>query len=580
MEKPQKNAPTPLQRLFRLTHLHRRTLNLVLFYAVFIGLLNLTLPLGIQAILGQIAGGSISASWAVLVLAIVFGLIFIGILKYLQISATEHLQRQLMTDSALEFAVRIPHLQLEKLRKEHLPELVNRFFDTLTIQKGLPKIVIDGSAAILQMLISLVVLSFYHTVFLTFSVIVLVFLGLILWSSFLPGLESSLKESKYKYKIAFWLEEVGRVAATFKLAGQHETPVRRTDELLVGYLDARKKHFRVLVFQFFSSLFLRVAVIGGFLVAGGILVMENSLNLGQFVAAEILVIFVADSLEKIILLNSTVYDVLTSTEKIGQFTDLSLEKSEGIDLKEICSDKKLTVEWRNLSHQFDDRDQPTLKNLDFKIEAGEKIALVGYNSSGRSTLMQINSGLIQEFTGNLLFNNLPVKSLDINILRENIGDISSQEDIFKGTLLENILLGRDIPLAKTMEICDGVGLSVFFQNESQGLNFELLPGGKNLPGSVVAKILLARAIVSTPSFLVLEDPLQKLNARERLKISKLLTDPKNAWTVLVSTDDPMLAALCDRVLVLKNGEIVASGAFSEIRKTPHFEWVLKTQPEE
>lgn len=564
---------SPLQRLFRLVFLHQKSIRLVLMYAIFIGLLTLTLPLGIQAILGLIAGGSISASWAVLSAAVIAGLIFIGILRYLQLSAMEFLERRLMADSALEFAVRIPHLQLERLRREHLPELTNRFFDTLTLQKGLPKIIIDGSTAVLQMLISLVVLSFYHSLFLALSAVLLVLLGVILWATFNSGLESSLKESKYKYKIAFWLEEVSRVAPTFKLSGTHATAVQQTDALVSNYLDARQKHFRVLSFQFFASLALRVLVVGSFLVAGGILVMDNTLNLGQFVAAEILVLYVADSLEKIILTMGTLFDVLTATEKLGQFADLPIEKQGGINFQEVCADKKLSVEWRNLGYQFDDADEPVLKNLNLKIAAGEKVALVGYSSSGRSTLMQINSGLLQNFSGGLLFNDLPVKSLDINSLRENIGDISSQEDIFKGSLLENVSLGRDLPISKILEIASAVGLDDFLQNSPDGLQTELLPSGRGISGSVAAKVLIARALLNQPSMLVLEAPLAGLNFHDRLKISRLLT--QNSWTMLCSTDDQTLAAMCDRVVVLKNGEIEQVGSFSEIKNSPHFEWVFR-----
>jgi ABC-type bacteriocin/lantibiotic exporter with double-glycine peptidase domain len=545
----------------------------VLMYAIFIGLLNLTLPLGIQAILGLIAGGSISASWAVLSAAVVVGMIFIGILRYLQLSAMEYLERRIMADSAFEFSVRIPHLQLEKLRREYLPELINRFFDTLTLQKGLPKILIDGSTAALQMVISLIVLSIYHSVFLALSAILLIMLLIILRATFSRGMESSLKESKYKYKIAFWLEEVSRVASTFKLSGTHITPVQQTNSLINSYLDARQQHFRVLSFLFFSSLVMRVLVVGGFLIAGGVLVMDNTLNLGQFVAAEILVLYVADSLEKVILTMNTVYDVLTATEKIGQFADLPIEQQEGMSFGDICRDNQLSVEWRDLTYQFDDADLPTLRNLNLQVRSGEKVAIVGYSSSGRSTLMQINSGLIQHYSGGLFFNNLPLKALQINSLRENIGDLSSQEDIFKGTVLQNILLGRDLPMTRVMEVAEEVGLSKFLQEASAGLHTELLPSGKGLSGATIGKILIARAIIGRPSMLVLEEPVDRLSHHDRYAISRMLTS--QPATLLCSTEDPTLAAMCDRVVVLKNGEIAQVGTFDEIRRSEHFEWVFR-----
>lgn len=576
METPTNATLTPAQRLLRLLHLHRRTINLVLLYALFIGIINLSLPLGIQAIIGLLMGGSISAAWALLTLVVLAGLLFSGYLRYLQLSATETMQQQLLADAAFDFAVRIPYLNLEKLRREHLPELINRFFDTLTLQKGLPKILTDGSAALLQIMLSLLVVSFYHPVFLAFSVGLLLLLGLLFWLTFSEGTRTSLVESKYKYQIAYWLEEIGRVADTFKLIGSTRMPVQRTDKLVSGYLDARKKHFRVLLIQFASSLFLRLLTVGGFLIMGSILVMENVLNLGQFVAAEILVLLAVESLEKVVLMMSTLYDILTATEKLGQFTDLPIESRNGLSFGEACPEKRVAIEWRNLSHQFPDSDTPTLSNLNLSIPASEKVAIVGYNRSGKSTLMQINSVLIREFSGALLFNGLPANSLQLDSLRENIGDLSSQEDIFKGSIMDNILIGRDeIPLARVLTVVEQVGLHHFVQRLPDGLNTELLPGGKGLPGSVKTKILVARAIVAEPSVLVLEDPIGSLDYRDRLNISQLLTDKKQTWTMLCVTEDPLLAAMCDRVVVLKNGEIVAVGTFSDIRQTEHFDKIFR-----
>ncbi|MBK6994452.1 MAG: hypothetical protein IPH31_05845 [Lewinellaceae bacterium] len=149
------NSLTPQRRLLRLLGQFRREIRYIILYAVVAGAINLSLPLGIQAIIGQIAGGGINASWGVLVLFVLVGAALMGILRIMQLSVMEYMQRRIFTESAVEFAVRIPRLNLELLRKEYLPELVNRFFDTVTIQKGLPKLLIDGSTAVLQIFFSL-----------------------------------------------------------------------------------------------------------------------------------------------------------------------------------------------------------------------------------------------------------------------------------------------------------------------------------------------------------------------------------------------------------------------------------------
>lgn len=577
MPENSQSSLTPVRRLLRLLGQFRREIRYIVLYAVVAGLINLSLPLGIQAIIGQIAGGAISAAWGVLVLFVIVGAFLVGVLRLMQLSIMEYFQRRIFTASAAEFAVRIPRLHLESLRKEHLPELVNRFFDTLTLQKGLPKIMMDGSTAILQIIFSLLLLSFYHPSFVFFSLLLIGILTLLFAWTGPKGIQTSLKESKYKYKLAFWLEEVGRVAPTFKLAGENRFPLLRADELTLDYLDAREKHWRILVMQFVSSIAFRVLVLGGFLILGSVLVMDNQLNIGQFVASEILVLFVIESVEKLILLHETGYDVLTAIEKIGQVSDLPIERENGIRVEEFCTDEPLSVELRNLSYQYDDGVQPVLKDLNIKINAGERVAIAGYNGSGKSTLMQVLSVAKRDFSGSLLFNGLPKQNLHLRSLREHIGDFSSQEDVFKGTIRENIALGNErISLRQVLEIAEAISLSEYIRQSPNGIDTELLPGGKNIPRSVVTKILVARAIAGHPKLLAMEDPLGNLNLRDRRRIARLLTDKKQPWTLVTVTADPMLASMCDRVLILREGEVVFDGTFDDVQKTEHYLRIFRT----
>ncbi len=575
----QTNTLTPARRFIRLLSKYRRELRFIVFYAVISGLVSLSLPLGIQAIIGLIAGGAISISWMLLVAVVVLGALFVGLLKLLQLSILEHMQRQVFTDAAIEFAVRIPRLNLEALRKEHLPELVNRFFDTMTIQKGVPKILLEGSTAVLQIFFSLILLSFYHSTFVLSSLLLIGVLVLLFRWTVPLGLRASLELSKYKYKLVHWLEEVSRVSTTFKLAGENRFPIEYTDGLVMKYLDARSRLWRILLMQFSTSVIFRVLVLGIYLVLGSILVMDNQINIGQFVAAEILVIFIVDSVEKLILLHETGYDVLTATEKIGQVSDLPLEREDGVRVEDFCdSHQPFSVELRNLSYQYDDAPEPVLKGLTFSIKPGERVAITGYPGAGKSTLMDVLSVTKRDFSGMLLFNGLPKQSINLRSLREHIGDYSSQEDIFSGTILNNITLGRrSVPVQRVLEMAEKVGLTEFIRKSPKGLETELLPSGGNIPRSTITKILIARAIITEPNLLVMEEPLGNLTFRDRLVIGRLLTDRKNRWTFVCATADPLLASLCDRIIVLREGEAIFDGTFEEVEKSEHYERIFRSK---
>lgn len=568
----------PVQRFFKLLELDKKDITYIYLYAVFAGIITLTLPLGVQAIIGLIAGGDISSSWVLLIVVVTIGTALTGILKIMQMTVTETIQQRIFTRSAFDVAFRLPRIRFEAVYREYTPELVNRFFDTLTIQKGLPKILMDFSTGILQIFFGLLLLSFYHPLFIAFSFILLFIVVLIFRLTGPQGLATSLKESKYKYEVAYWLEELARTMGTFKLAGRSNLPLQRTDGLVVGYLEARKKHFKVLVTQYSSIVAFKVVVTAGLLLLGSLLVIDNRINLGQFVAAEIVVILIMASVEKLILTMEVIYDVLTALEKLGSLTDIEIDREDGIPFEELDCEKGMAVELQDITYQYPDAEKPSLDKLNLNISAGEKVCISGYNGSGKSTLLQVVSGVFSDFSGTLTFNKIPLRNLDTVSLRAHIGDhMPQQEDIFRGSILENISMGHDhVTLDDVIQAVETVGLDKFVKRQPLGYDTILLPGGKNLPRSIISKIILARCFAAKPSLLTIEEPFTYLEPEERERLAILLTSPENPWTLLAVTNEPLLASLCERVIIMKEGRIVEEGRFEEIRNSEHFTQVFKT----
>ncbi|MGB0175674.1 MAG: ABC transporter transmembrane domain-containing protein, partial [Owenweeksia sp.] len=249
MEKSFDGELTPMQRFWRLLKPDAKEIRNIYVYSAFNGLIYLSLPLGIQAIVNLIQGGQISTSWVILVCFVVLGIALMGILQIFQMRITENLQQKIFTRAAFEFTFRIPHIRMEVLYRHYAPELMNRFFDVMTVQKGLSKILIDFSTAGLHVLFGLLLLSLYHPFFILFSVALVLLISVILRYTGKRGLKASLNESKYKYQLAHWLEELARASSTFKLAGQTDLPMQRTNNFAENYLESRESHFKVLIRQ-------------------------------------------------------------------------------------------------------------------------------------------------------------------------------------------------------------------------------------------------------------------------------------------------------------------------------------------
>ncbi len=567
---------TPLQRFFRLLKIDRKDIYYVYLYAIFAGLISLSLPLGVQAVIGLIAGGAISASLILLVAAVTAATGLSGILVIMQLSVTETIQQRIFTRSAFEFAYRIPRLQLDAVNKYYPPELVNRFFDTLSLQKGIPKLLTDVSTAVLNIIFGLILISFYHPFFAFFGLALIIIITLIFRISGPVGMETSLKESKYKYEVAYWLEELARTMNTFKLWGDTPLSLRNTDHLVCNYLDNRRKHFRILLTQYGVIVGFKVIVTASLLLLGSYLVIDNQINIGQFVAAEIVVISIISSVEKLMLSMDTVYDTLTALEKLGSVTDLPIEDNKGLPFAAIDSGKGLSVQIEDLYFKFEDAERPTIDHLSMEVKAGERVCIAGYNGSGKSTLIQLIAGLYSAFRGSINYNGFPMRNLELSSLRRHIGDFCSQEDIFRGTILDNISLGNaDIKLEDVIWSAEKAGLSRFIQRLPNGYHTMLQPGGKNLPHNIRTKLMVARSIAKRPRLQVMEGLWNHLEPAERLQIADFLISRENDWTLIVVSDNAAIAAKCERVLIMQEGKIVADDTYDGIQKSPHFQQVFK-----
>lgn len=547
---------TPLQRFFRLLSPNRKTIRNLYLFAIINGMIALSLPLGIQSIINLIQGGEISASWILLVAIVLAGYLITGMIQVVQLQITENLQKDLFTRSAFEFAYRIPRIRMDALHQHYAPELMNRFFDTITLQKGVAKVLLDFTAAGLQILFGLILLSFYHPFFIVFSFIV-VFLVLIIGRYvFSRGLKSSITESKYKYKVAFWLEEIARTNTTFRLSCETALPILKTDKLVDSYLDARGKHFNIILRHYYIFIFFQILVASGFLVMGSILVFNQQMNIGQFVASEIIVLLLLSSSERLLKSMETVYDLLTSLEKIGQVTDLPLESTDNsLKISDTLKEKGVSLVINDITFTYPDSTVPVLEHLSLRIDSGEKVCITGGNGSGKSSLLKLLTRFYEPDKGTILCDNVPIVNYDVMQLRGLIAACIADDRIFEGTLLENLTVGREMSTDRIYRVMELTGLVDFLHQLPEGYQTMIGPQSKRITSSTAQKLILARNLLKEPGLLILEDIFNNLEAEEKRTLFRNILSPENKLTVVVVSRDPAIQAMTDRLITLKNGRI-------------------------
>jgi ABC-type bacteriocin/lantibiotic exporter with double-glycine peptidase domain len=565
--------PSPVQRLWALLAREKREIGIVYIYAALVGLFSLALPLGVQSIINLISGGLILQPVVLLILFVVGGSLASGILQIMQLSVVETIQQRVFARMALEFAYRVPRLELEHVLSESLPEQMNRFFEALTIEKSLSKLLTDVTAALLSIVMGLVLLTFYHPYFTLAGLLLAAGFWITIALTGRKGLDTSLVESKYKYRIVHWFEDIARAVTAFKFTGRSGIALQKTDALLAGWLTYRRKHFRILVWQGAAAVLFKVLVTALLLILGSVLVVQREISLGQFVASELIIVTVLSAVEKLLSSMATVYDVLTAVEKAGHVTDLPLERASG--RAPLASDEPAAVELARVHYTYPGARTPALRGLSLSIRAGERIAITGFDGAGQSTMLRVMTGILAGYEGSVAWDGVSMRELDPWALRAQIGQILSTTDLVDASVLENVALGRpDVSADAALEALEAAGLGDWVRGLPQGSRTEIVAAGSRLPSSVTARLLVARAIAGRPRMIVADDVLGNAEMEHRTALTRLLTDRARPWTLVAVTHDPAFLAECDRVVVLREGTVARIGTLEECQQDPWARMVL------
>jgi putative ABC transport system ATP-binding protein len=538
----------PFRRLLGLLRPETRDLWIVLLFAVGVGLFTLAVPIVAMAVVNTVALGTLVQQLLVLCAALFVALGLAGFLQFLQSVVVEFIQRRVFVRVAADLAHRLPRVDLRAFDRQHGPELVNRFFDVLTVQKAGATLLLDGVTIALQVLIGLMLLGFYHPYLLGFDLVLILALVVLFFVLARGATRTAIRESIAKFAVAGWMEEVARHPVAFKMAGGPQFAREKADALTREYLLARAAHFRVLLRQIGFALFLQAAAHVALLGIGGYLVIAGQLTLGELVAAEIVVTLVVATFTRLGKQLEAFYDLLAAVEKLGHLLDLPLERPEGVPHRSRSLGAAVVVS--DVTFSYEGGHRQALSHLSLRLDPGERVALVGPNGAGKSTLVDLLFGLRAPEDGWVEIDGADVRELRLETLREHVALVKGIE-IFEGTVLANVRMGReDITVADVRGALRQVGLLETVMDLPDGLNTLLWTGGSPLSLGQANRLMLARAIAGQPRLLILDEALDHMDADIRETVLPAILGREARWTLLVVTHSEEVARLCDRVVRL------------------------------
>jgi len=536
---------SPQRRMLRFLKFDARDIWSLIIFGFVVSVLDLAIPLAVEQMVTTIGFASLTQPLVWLAILLFATLTLSAVIKGLQFFIVEILQRRIFVRIVGDLSERLPRLERAAMDGIHGPEMANRFFDVMTIQKSTASLLVEGLSLIIQSLTGLLLLALYSPFLLAFDIVLLIAMTGLLYLLGRNSVQTAIEESLVKYRVAHWLQDVIGNPTAFQVHGGGELVRDRANRLTVEYLDARRKHFQVLMRQTLFALFLYAVSVSALLSLGVWLVLSGSLTIGQLVASVSVVVVVVGGFAKIGKSLESFYDLMSAVDKVGHLIDLpTLPPSRALD----AGNGPVEVRFRSLSVPGEGHHAIPIGDL--TIQSGQRYALVGEGECGKSFLMQTLCGLrppeggLAEIGG--------IDSREVNRFADgSMVSIASDPEIFRGTLAENLSLNRiSVTSAEIRFALQAVELWDEVLTLPQGLDSMLQSGGYPLSGGQMVRLMIARAIATRPRLLLIDGALDRLPPKMRSRIWERLYDRRQPWTILLSTHDQGIIDQCDGQLEL------------------------------
>lgn len=533
----------PLRRFLSILKPEASDIRSVVIFAIFVGILSLTTPLAVEALVNTIAFGRYLQPLLVLSLIVFVFLAFRASISILMTVVVEILQRRIFVRVVDDISMRLTRVPLSYLKSHHGPELVNRFFDVVTVQKVTAKLLLESLMLFLQTVIGLTVLAFYHPFLLGYDIGLMVLMAVVLFIIGRGAIKSAKKESYLKYETAAWLQEIVRHPTTFKFNGGLGFALNRADELAGKYIQARRDHFRTLIRQYTFSMMMQAIAATVLLGLGGYLVIDGQLTLGQLVAAELIVTVILGSFAKIGKDLESFYDLMASVDKLGKLFDLPGEAADRLQMTPREGPAAIElVDLKFLSGSG--------KKLSAKIAPGSNVAISGKAGSGKTKVIETIAGLHSPVDGYALVNDFRVDLIGAASLQSQLAFINDIE-IFEGTIEENLRLGRaEIDSGAINDIFANLGMQEAVTSMNDGYKTRLSVSGFPLATCQAVRLVLARGLISKPPALLIDSLLDRLADDDLQVVLDQLDKFAGDTTILIATGRKAIADWADQNLEL------------------------------
>jgi ATP-binding cassette subfamily C protein LapB len=293
---------------------------------------------------------------------------------------------------------------------------------------------------------------------------------------------------------------------------------------------------------------------------GVFLIQDGTVTMGALIAV---VILCGRTLAPLSQLATALTRVNSARSAYRSINSLMSKPRDRADSDNPLSRPNLTgkIEFKGVCFRYPNAHEPTVKDLTFTIEPGEKAAILGKMGSGKSTIARLLSGLYQPDSGSILIDGVDIRQIDPADIRRNVGFMLQETWLFSGSIKENIQMGfAEYTDEHILSIARMSGVDDFVRQNPSGYDFQLKERGEGLSGGQRQSINLARALLHNPSTLILDEPTSSMDTATEKMVLDNLSEWMGPRTLVAITHRNSIVRLVDRVLVIDQGALVADEA--------------------
>ncbi len=545
---PSLAAKDMLARVGVLLRTENRVLWLLVSYSVAIGLFSLIVPLTVQELVNTFAFAVQPITIVTLSAIIIAGLLFVGAFRGFQIYAEEVLQRRIFSRVALGMTQHLPDVQVSVFR----PRYANYFTEAVLMQRALSGMLIDLIDVVIGGAVGMGLLVFYHPYFLGFNVVFAGGGAAVLFLLTQGGLRATIDMSHWKYEVLHWIQEISFNLLHFKSTVCKPYLLRRTDDLLDGYLESRRNRFAVIIRQHLGSVLWQALGQGGVIATAGWLLSSGQLTVGQLVAAQVVVgklIYSFDSLVKKTGYFFYFFTALTELDFVFSLPKDDHRTEAAVPLPDpSLYGIRLSCNGVGLRHA---NGTPFFEHCDLEVTPGEKVGILVHSQGAKTALARVLAGLETPTHGVIRYNGIDLRHVEMDSINACRGFVlDSRLTLFEGSVEDNITLGRpSIPYSDLRWALRFAELEEEIDALPNGIKSSVRAPGAVFPTSRILRMLVARAIITRPQLVIVDGLLHPLHPAHRETILRRLCSKEEPWSVIFVTNDPALTPYVDRQIV-------------------------------